>query len=69
MKCMLNDSHRWFIDASRGVAKHRITQRHLAAKIEETMQAAEIRAEGNDLPNGDFIRMHSIVPDVVIKND
>ena len=66
---MLIRFRRWFVDASRRVAKHRITQRHLAARIEETMHAAEIRAEGNDLPNGDFIRMHSIVPDVVIKND
>lgn len=60
---------RWFIDASRDVAKQRITQRHLAAKIEHTLQAAEGRAEANDLPNGDFIRMHSVAPEVIIKND
>ena len=61
--------HRWFIDASRDVAKRRITQRHLAAKIEHTLQDAEERAEANDLPNGDFIRTHSVSPDVIIKND
>ena len=61
--------HRWFIDASRDVAKRRITQRHLDAKIEHTLQAAEERAEANDLPNGDFIRTHSVSPDVIIKND
>jgi pantothenate kinase len=60
---------RWFVDASRNVAKGRITQRHLAAKIEHTVQAAEERAEVNDLPNGDFIRTHSVSPDVIIKND
>lgn len=66
---MLTDLHRWFIDASRDVAKRRITQRHLAAKIEHTLQAAEERAEVNDLLNGDFIRTHSVSPDVIIKND
>lgn len=66
---LLTDLYRWFIDASRDVAKRRITQRHLAAKIEHTLQAAEGRAESNDLPNGDFIRMHSVAPEVVIKND
>ena len=65
----LIDLHRWFIDSSRDVAKRRITQRHLAAKIEHTLQAAEERAEANDLPNGDFIRTHSVRPDVIIKND
>ena len=66
---LLTDLHRWFIDASRDVAKRRITQRHLAATIEHTLQAAEERAEANDLPNGDFIRTHSVSPDVIIKND
>lgn len=65
----LTDVHRWLIDASRDVAKRRITHRHLAAKIEQTLQAAEKRAEANDLPNGDFIRMHSVAPEVIIKND
>lgn len=65
----LTELYRWFIDASRDVAKRRITQRHLAAKIEHTLQAAEERAEANDLPNGDFIRTHSVSPDVIIKND
>jgi pantothenate kinase len=68
-KPSLTDVHRWLIDASRDVAKRRITQRHLAAKIEHTLQAAEERAETNDLPNGDFIRLHSVVPEVIIKND
>ena len=66
---LLTNLYRWFIDASRDVAKQRITQRHLAAKIEHTLQAAEGRAEANDLPNGDFIRMHSVAPEVIIKND
>jgi pantothenate kinase len=65
----LTNLHRWFIDASRDVAKRRISQRHLTAKIEHTLRAAEERAETNDLPNGDFIRTHSVSPEVIIKND
>lgn len=68
-KSSLIDLHRWLIDASRDVAKRRITQRHLAAGIELTLQAAEERAETNDLPNGDYIRKHSVSPEVIIKND
>lgn len=61
--------HRWFVDTSRDVAKQRIAKRHLMAKIEPTLQAAESRAETNDLPNGDYIRERLVMPEVVVKND
>jgi pantothenate kinase len=68
-KCSLTDLYRWFIDASREVAKYRLTHRHLAARIESTLHAAEKRVEHNDLPNGDFVRLHSRVSEVIIKNN
>ncbi|KAK5682119.1 hypothetical protein LTS10_005244 [Elasticomyces elasticus] len=60
---------RWFVDTSRHIAKHRIAKRHVNAGIEHTLEAAEQRAEENDLPNGDLIRANLLSPDVVIKND
>ncbi|KAK5725256.1 hypothetical protein LTR17_013125 [Elasticomyces elasticus] len=60
---------RWFVDTSRHIAKHRIAKRHVNAGIEHTLEAAEQRAEENDLPNGDLIRAKLLSPDVVIKND
>ena len=68
-KCSLTGLYRWFVDASREAVKYRLTHRHLAARIESTLHAAEKRVEDNDLPNGDFIRLHSRVPEVIIKNN
>jgi pantothenate kinase len=61
-------AHRWFVDVTRETAKHRLVERHLAAGIELRREAAEIRAEDNDIPNGDLIRKHLIEPDVRILN-
>ncbi|KAK4580006.1 hypothetical protein LTR86_000208 [Recurvomyces mirabilis] len=60
---------RWFVDTSRDIAKHRIAKRHVNAGIENSLQAAEARAEENDLPNGDLIRENLLSPDITIKND
>ncbi|KAI1848123.1 hypothetical protein JX266_005836 [Neoarthrinium moseri] len=59
---------RWFVDVSRDVAKERLVARHLAAGIETSREAAMIRAEDNDIPNGDLIRAHLLEPDVRIIN-
>lgn len=63
---MLTAGHRWYVDVPRDVAKHRLAKRHVLAGIEGTMEAAETRAEENDLPNGDLIRENLIIPDVII---
>jgi pantothenate kinase len=58
---------RWFVDIPRDVVKQRLAKRHVQAGIESTLEAAELRAEGNDLPNGDLIRQKLIKPDVRIQ--
>jgi pantothenate kinase len=52
----------------RELVRERIVQRHLAAGIETSREAAILRAEDNDLPNGDLIRSKLIEPDVRIIN-
>ncbi|KAK9413419.1 putative Phosphoribulokinase/uridine kinase [Seiridium unicorne] len=59
---------RWFVDVPRDVARDRLVARHLAAGIESSGEAATIRAEDNDPPNGDLIRSHLIEPDIRIVN-
>ncbi|KAF2851491.1 phosphoribulokinase/uridine kinase [Plenodomus tracheiphilus IPT5] len=59
---------RWFVDASIEVVKERLAQRHLAAGIESSVEAAVHRAEENDIPNGETIRNLLITPDVIIEN-
>ncbi|KAK3679731.1 hypothetical protein LTR78_000107 [Recurvomyces mirabilis] len=61
-------SERWFVDVPREIAKERLVLRHLAAGIEESVDAATARIEYNDLRNGDYIFDHSIPADVVIAN-
>lgn len=65
---LIDEDHRWFVDTPRDIAMHRIANRHVTAKIENTLEAAKVRAETNDLPNGDYIRDNLIEPDVVIHN-
>lgn len=59
-------TYRWFVDVARGVAKTRLAKRHLLAGIESDIEAAEARAELNDLKNGDLIKLHLIRPHVTI---
>ncbi|KAH8901529.1 P-loop containing nucleoside triphosphate hydrolase protein [Thozetella sp. PMI_491] len=59
---------KWFVDAPPAAAKERLVARHLQAGIESTREAAAIRAEDNDIPNGNLIRRKLIKPDVTILN-
>lgn len=59
---------RWFVDAPVEVVKQRLAQRHLAAGIETSAEAAVRRAEENDIPNGELIRNMLITPNVTIEN-
>ncbi|KAL6412523.1 nicotinamide riboside kinase [Ilyonectria robusta] len=59
---------RWFVNVVPEVAKERIVQRHLEAGIEKTREAAILRTENNDLPNGEHIRSNLIEPNIRILN-
>jgi pantothenate kinase len=61
-------SNRWFVDAPVDVVRDRLAQRHLAAGIETSVEAAIARAEENDIPNGELIRSLLVKPDVIIQN-
>lgn len=61
-------SHRWFVEVSDSIAKQRLIDRHLRAGIETTRDAAEVRAESNDMRNAHLIRKRLVSPDVVIHN-
>lgn len=43
-------------------------QRHLAAGIETSREAASLRVEDNDLPNGELVRTKLVKPDIVVVN-
>jgi len=58
----------WFVDAPVNTVRDRLAGRHLAAGIEDSMQAAVQRANENDIPNGEMIRSMLIKPDVVLEN-
>ncbi|KAH6031841.1 hypothetical protein HBI83_022470 [Parastagonospora nodorum] len=61
-------AEKWFVDAPIDTVRDRLAERHLAAGIEDSMQAAVQRANENDIPNGAMIRSMLIKPDVVIEN-
>ena len=50
---------RWLIRVDPNLAVNRIASRHLAAGIEQTMEAAVARAVFNDLPNGEYVMSKS----------
>ncbi|KXH34584.1 phosphoribulokinase/uridine kinase [Colletotrichum simmondsii] len=50
---------RWLVKVEPTLALRRVAARHLAAGIEETMEKALIRAESNDMVNGEFVDRHS----------
>lgn len=52
----------------RETAKRRLVARHLQAGIETLYEAAALRAEDNDLVNGDLIRANLIKPDVIVES-
>lgn len=59
---------RWFVNSSEDVAKERVVLRHLAAGIESSREAAEVRVDSNDTLNGRQIREKLIKPDLIISN-
>ncbi|KAI0475408.1 phosphoribulokinase/uridine kinase [Xylariaceae sp. FL0804] len=59
---------RWFVDVPADVACERLAKRHLQAGIETSKEAAVLRAEDNDLPNGEYIRAKLIEPDIILSN-
>lgn len=59
---------RWFVSISRETAKDRLVNRHLQAGIETTREAAALRAEENDLRNGDHIKEKMICPSFIIES-
>lgn len=65
---MLTPHCRWFVSISRETAKDRLAKRHLEAGIETTTEAAALRAEENDLPNGDHIKENMICPSFIIES-
>ncbi|KFX98539.1 hypothetical protein O988_04300 [Pseudogymnoascus sp. VKM F-3808] len=58
----------WFVSISRETAKDRLVKRHLQAGIETTTEAAALRAEENDLKNGDYIKENMISPSFIIES-
>ncbi|GKT62842.1 phosphoribulokinase uridine kinase family protein [Colletotrichum tofieldiae] len=59
---------RWFVDVSVEEAQKRLAARHLQAGIEKTLELALLRANENDVPNGDHIRSNLIEPTIRILN-
>ena len=59
---------RWFLDVRPGVARRRLAARHLAAGIVGTMADGEAMVEGNDAPNGEWIREHLVEVDVRVES-
>lgn len=53
---------RWFVQVTDAEARARLTRRHLEAGLAPTAEAAQHRADTNDLPNGAWILAHTIEP-------
>ncbi|PVH88997.1 P-loop containing nucleoside triphosphate hydrolase protein [Cadophora sp. DSE1049] len=58
----------WFVDVEPELARSRIAKRHVKSGIEQTMEAAYRRAEGNDLLNGVEIRKKLVRPDILVRS-
>lgn len=58
----------WFVDVDRDIARDRVARRHVESGIELTMKAALIRAEVNDVRNGNEVREKLIRPAVTVKS-
>ncbi|GAA5941457.1 Yfh7p [Sporobolomyces koalae] len=53
---------RIWVECDRKVARERLIARHLESGIEPDRQAAEIRVDGSDMVNGEFVREHLVEP-------
>ncbi|KAI0102098.1 P-loop containing nucleoside triphosphate hydrolase protein [Nemania sp. FL0031] len=58
----------WFVDVDPALAAQRIARRHLAARIENTWEAAMARAKANDLANGNEIRKYLLEPNIRVES-
>ncbi|KAI9148957.1 putative uridine kinase [Paramyrothecium foliicola] len=58
----------WFIDVDPSLALYRVAHRHLKSGIESSLEAALVRAEENDLANGEEIRKHLIRPGIRVES-
>ncbi|KAF4457908.1 phosphoribulokinase/uridine kinase [Fusarium austroafricanum] len=50
---------RWLVQVDSALARDRVAIRHLEAGIEETLDAAYKRVDGNDMPNGEYVAARS----------
>lgn len=58
----------WFIDVDERIARDRVAKRHVKAGICPDLLAAYARVDGNDIPNGRFIRENSLPPTVKVQS-
>ncbi|KAH7155916.1 P-loop containing nucleoside triphosphate hydrolase protein [Dactylonectria macrodidyma] len=58
----------WFVDVEPKLARQRVAARHIRSGIETNWEAAILRAEGNDLLNGDEVRTNLIRPNVIVQS-
>ncbi|KAA8893983.1 P-loop containing nucleoside triphosphate hydrolase protein [Sphaerosporella brunnea] len=60
---------RWFVEVDEDVAKRRLAKRHVAAGICSTLEEGLQRAEGNDIPNGRFLRENRVEVDKILRSE
>jgi pantothenate kinase len=58
----------WFVDVDPQLALTRIAKRHLASGIEKDWAGALLRAQRNDVPNGDLVRTTLIKPMMYVQS-
>lgn len=56
----------WFVDVEPALARRRVAARHIEAGIEESLEAALARVDGNDTLNGEDVRKYLIRPNVTV---
>jgi pantothenate kinase len=59
---------KWLVTVTRDSARKRVIARHVAAGIVANEEEGAVRADTNDLPNGDYALANLIKPDVVIES-
>lgn len=58
----------WFIDVEPSLARARIAKRHVQAGIETDMSRAILRADTNDMINGEKIRSRLVAPNLRVQS-
>jgi pantothenate kinase len=58
----------WFVDVDPKLALTRVAKRHLASGIEKDWAGALLRAQRNDIANGDLIRAKLIKPKIYVQS-